>query len=51
VAKIRAVYVLIVAAAPLPVKYRPSCPRCRGPLTCVGFVLANDWPFTGEDSR
>jgi hypothetical protein len=31
VAKIRAVYVLIVAAAPLPVKHRPSCPRCLRP--------------------
>lgn len=34
------VYELIVAAKPLPVPHRPSCPACGGPLTCVGFLPA-----------
>ncbi len=34
------VYELIVAAKPLPVPHRPSCPACGGALTCVGFLPA-----------
>jgi hypothetical protein len=47
---LQAVYVLVVAAPPLPVKYCPSCPGCRGPLICLGYVPASDWPFAGYDS-
>jgi hypothetical protein len=44
------VYVLIVAAAAPIVKHRPTCRHCGGPLTCVGFILATDWPFVPYDS-
>jgi len=47
---LHAVYVLIVSAPPLPVKHRPSCPDCGGPLTCVGFIPAEEWPFVSYDS-
>jgi hypothetical protein len=35
------VYVLTATMKPLPAKYRPACPACGGPLTCVGFLPAN----------
>ena len=44
------VFVLIVSPKPLPVKHVPRCPRCRGDLTCVGFITAGDWPFTTDTS-
>ena len=44
------VYVLLVAAKPLPVPHRPTCPHCGGELTCVGFISAHAWPFVSYDT-
>jgi hypothetical protein len=44
------VYVLLVAASPLPVPHRPTCPQCGGELTCVGFLPALAWPFASYDT-
>jgi hypothetical protein len=44
------VYVLLVAAKPVPVPQHPTCPHCGGELTCVGFVAAHAWPFVSYDS-
>ena len=41
------VYVLLVAAKPLPVSHRPACPDCGGGLTYLGFLPA---PKRGSDS-
>ena len=35
------VYVLVVAARPLPTVPAPACPTCGGDLTCLGFVPAH----------
>ena len=43
---LQAVYVLQVAAQPLPVPHRPSCPPCGAELTFVGFV-----PAPGQEGR
>jgi hypothetical protein len=34
------VYVLLVAAKPLPVPHLPSCPKCGADLTYMGFIPA-----------
>ena len=38
---LNSVYVLQVAAQPLPVPHRPSCPQCGAELIFVGFVPAS----------
>ena len=47
---LNSVYVLIVAAKPLPVPHRPTCPNCGGDLTYAGFIPAHDWPFVSYDT-
>lgn len=42
---LNSVYVLIVTAKPLPVPHCPTCPECGGPLTCIGFLPAQDRSF------
>ena len=39
---LNSVYVLVVAARPLPAAPAPACPNCGGDLTCVGFVPAHE---------
>lgn len=47
---LNSVYVLIVAAKPLPVPHRPTCPNCGGDLTYAGFIPAHDGPFVSRDT-
>jgi len=44
------VYVLLVAAQPLPVPHRPTCPNCGAELTYAGFIPARDWRFVFPDT-
>jgi hypothetical protein len=44
------VYVLWVAAKPLPIPHRPACPHCGGPLTYVGLILEHAWPLAAYDT-
>ena len=44
------IYVFIVAAKPLPVPYRPTCPDCGGDLSYIGLIPAYDWPFASFDT-
>ncbi len=44
------VYVLLVAAKPLPVPATPACPRCGQPMTYVGFVPAPEGSVMIHDS-
>jgi hypothetical protein len=44
------VYVLLVAAKPLPIPYRPACPHCGGPLSYMGMISEHDWPFAAYDT-
>jgi hypothetical protein len=44
------VYVLTVAAQPLPVPHRPPCPQCGGELTYVGFLPAPRRPSVSHDT-
>ena len=47
---LHSIYVLIVAAKPLPVPHRPTCPNCGGDLTYAGFIPAHHWPFVSHDT-
>jgi Putative transposase/Transposase zinc-binding domain len=42
-ATLNEVYVLIAAAKPLALPYRPTCPACGGPLAYVGFLTLQNW--------
>jgi len=42
---LNAVYVLLVAAKPLPVAPAPTCPDCGAEMTYMGFVPAPEGPF------
>ena len=44
------VYVLFVAAKPLPIPHHPPCPHCGGPLSYVGLIPEHDWPFAAYDT-
>ena len=44
------VYVLFVAAKPLPTPHRPACPHCGGPLGYVGLIPEHDWPSAAYDT-
>ena len=44
------VYVLFVAAKPLPIRHRPPCPYCGGPLLFVGLITEHDWPLAAYDT-
>jgi hypothetical protein len=44
------VYVLFVAAKPLPIPYRPACPRCGGPLSYMGMISEHNWPVAANDT-
>jgi len=39
------VFVLLVAAKPLPVAHAPTCPDCGAPMTYLGFIPAWEDPF------
>jgi hypothetical protein len=47
---LNSVYVLIVAAKPLLLPHRPTCPNCGGDLTYAGFIPTHDWPFVSHDT-
>ena len=44
------VYVLLVAAKPLPVPHRPTCPKCGAELTYVGFIPAQEGRCGSSDT-
>ena len=44
------VYVLVVAATPLPVPHRPLCPQCGAELTFVRFLPAHQQRFVLADT-
>ncbi len=44
------VYVLVVAAPPVPVPSAPACPNCGAELTYVGFLSAQEGRFTAADT-
>jgi hypothetical protein len=44
------VYVLTVAAQPLPVPHHPTCPNCGGELTYAGFLPAPKRPCVSHDT-
>ena len=44
------IYVLIVAARPVPPPYHPLCPLCGGQLKCAGFLLPDDGPCATCDT-
>jgi len=45
VVTLNAVYVLLVAAKPLPVAHAPTCPDCGAEMTYLGFVAAPEGRF------
>jgi hypothetical protein len=47
---LNSVYVLLVAAQPLPVPHRPRCPHCGAELTFVRFVPAHEQRFAFSDT-
>ena len=47
---LQAVYVLLVAAQPLPTKHRPTCPNCGAELTFAGFLPAQEWRIMAADT-
>jgi len=47
---LQAVYVLLVAAQPLPVAHVPTCPDCGAEMTYMGFVPAPEPRFASVDS-
>ena len=47
---LKAVYVLLVAAKPLPVAHPPTCPDCGAEMTYMGFVPAPQGRFTSVDT-
>ncbi len=47
---LNAVYVLLVAAKPLPVSHGPTCPDCGTEMIYLGFIPASEGRFDSLDS-
>ena len=47
---LNAVYVLLVAAKPLPVSHGPTCPDCGAEMIYMGFIPASDGRFHAVDT-